>query len=76
MTEAPSRTASSDVVVLASFNLPPWYVESIRSVSPRIKLKQSENDEELVRLVENAEVLFAGKFSREMFAAAKRLKWI
>ena len=65
-----------DVNVLVSFDLPDWYIENIRSVSPRIKVTQSNDRKELVRLIEYIDVLFAGRFSREMFAAAKKLKWI
>lgn len=62
--------------VLISFDLPSVYVEKIRSVSPSLEVVSSEDKEEALRLVEDADVLFAGFFSKELFLAAKRLIWI
>lgn len=62
--------------VLISFDLPSVNVERIRSVSPSLEVVQSKDKEAAVRLIEDADVLFAGFFSRELFLAASRLKWI
>lgn len=62
--------------VLISFDLPSVNVERIRGVSPSLEVVQSEDKEAAVRLIEDADVLFAGFFSRELFLAASRLKWI
>jgi D-2-hydroxyacid dehydrogenase (NADP+) len=62
--------------VLISFDLPGVYVERIRSVSPTLEVVQSEDKEEALRLVEDADVLFSGFFSKELFLSAKKLKWI
>lgn len=62
--------------VLISFDLPGVYVERIRSVSPTLEVVQSEDKEEALRLVEDADVLFSGFFSKELFLAARKLKWI
>jgi D-2-hydroxyacid dehydrogenase (NADP+) len=62
--------------VLISFDLPSVYVERIRGVSPSLEVAQSEDKEDALRLIEDADVLFAGFFSRELFLAARRLKWI
>jgi phosphoglycerate dehydrogenase-like enzyme len=37
---------------------------------------QSKNKKDALRLVEDVDVLFAGFFSRELFAAARKLRWI
>jgi phosphoglycerate dehydrogenase-like enzyme len=62
--------------VLISFDLPGVYEERIRSVSPTLEVVQSEDKEEALRLVEDADVLFSGFFSKELFLAARKLKWI
>jgi len=62
--------------VLISFDLPDVFVEKIRSVSPIVDVVQSEDKEEALRLVEDADILFAGFFSKELFLAARKLKWI
>src|SRR4030066_1044381 len=73
-----SNLASEDgkLNVLISFHLPKIYLERILSVSTRIEISQNRGQEELLKLVENADVLLAGRFSRRMFLAAKRLKGI
>ena len=62
--------------VLISFDLPDVFVEKIRSVSLIVEVVQSEDKEEALRLVEDADILFAGFFSKELFLAARKLKWI
>jgi D-2-hydroxyacid dehydrogenase (NADP+) len=62
--------------VLISFDLPSIYVEKIKSVSLSLEVLQSKDKEQALRLVDDAEVLFAGFFSKELFLAAKKLKWI
>jgi len=64
------------ITVLISFNLPNTYVERIKSVSPSLEILQSENREEAMRLIRDADILFAGFFSKDLFFAAKKLKWI
>jgi phosphoglycerate dehydrogenase-like enzyme len=62
--------------VLISFDLPNVYVEKIRSVSPTLEVVQSADKDEALRLIKDADILFAGFFSRDLFIAAKKLKWI
>src|SRR5208337_2724702 len=62
--------------VLISFDLPGVFVEKIRGVSPNLEVLQSEDKEEALHLIEGADILFAGFFSKELFFAARRLKWI
>jgi phosphoglycerate dehydrogenase-like enzyme len=62
--------------VLVSFDLPSAYVEKIRSVSPTLEVVQSADKDEALRLIKDADILFAGFFSRDLFIAAKNLKWI
>ncbi len=62
--------------VLISFDLPEVYVEKIRNVTPDVEVVQSEDKEEALDLVKDADVLFVGFFSKELFQAARKLKWI
>jgi phosphoglycerate dehydrogenase-like enzyme len=62
--------------VLISFDLPNIYVEKIRSVSPSLDVMQSSDKEEALRLASDADILFAGFFSLDLFSAAKKLRWI
>ena len=62
--------------VLISFDLPSNYVDKIKKVSSSIEVVQSKDRKEALRYAEGSDVLFAGYFSQELFAAAKRLKWI
>ncbi len=62
--------------ILISFDLPEIYVEKIRDVSPEVEVVQSEDKEEALDLAKDVDCLFAGFFSKELFQAAKKLKWI
>jgi phosphoglycerate dehydrogenase-like enzyme len=62
--------------VLISFDLPSLYVEKIRSVSPTLEVTESDDKEDALRLIVDADVLFAGFFSKDMFFAARKLRWI
>lgn len=64
------------VKVLVSFNLPDVYMRKIQNVSEELSVHMSERMEELVGLIKDADILFCGFFSRELFTAAKKLKWI
>ena len=64
------------IKILVSFDLPNDCLEKIRKSSPSAEVVQSQSRDEALRLVEDADVLFAGFFSKELFLAAKRLKWI
>jgi len=62
--------------VLISFDLPEIYVEKIKDVSPNLDVLRSKDKDEALSLIEDADILLAGFFSKELFLAAKRLKWI
>jgi phosphoglycerate dehydrogenase-like enzyme len=62
--------------ILISFDLPSIYVEQIRNVSPNIDVVESKDKKEALQLIEDGDILYAGFFSKELFLAAKRLKWI
>jgi phosphoglycerate dehydrogenase-like enzyme len=62
--------------ILVSFDLPGVYVDKIRSVSPDVEVVQSEDKNEALDLIRDVDVLFAGFFSKELFQAAKKLRWI
>jgi phosphoglycerate dehydrogenase-like enzyme len=62
--------------LLISFDLPETYIRKIKAVSTNLKVQQSRDGEELAKLIKQADILFAGYFSREMFGSASRLKWI
>jgi len=66
----------NEITLLVSFDLPEPYIKKIREVSADIKILQSSDEKELLHLVENADILFAGHFSLEIFSKAKKLKWI
>lgn len=69
-----SETDKLDVLI--SFHLPKRHLDKISSVSTGIKVNQSRDQAELLKLIEKADILFAGRFSRKMFSMARRLKWI
>jgi phosphoglycerate dehydrogenase-like enzyme len=62
--------------ILISFDLQRVFVEKIRKVSLDIDIVQSEDKKEALRLIADADILFAGYFSEQMFRTAKKLKWI
>jgi phosphoglycerate dehydrogenase-like enzyme len=66
----------SEIKILVSFDLPSVYIKKIGDVSTNLEIYQSQQNEELLNLIKDADILFAGFFSREMFLAARRLKWI
>jgi len=65
-----------EMTLLVSFDLPKTYVRKIQKTSVNVEILQSSDENELMRLVENADILLAGAFSIEMFRKAKKLKWI
>lgn len=65
-----------ELKVLISFDLPSNYVNKIQKVSSSIEIVQSKDRQEALRYAEDSDVLLAGYFSEELFAAAKKLKWI
>jgi D-2-hydroxyacid dehydrogenase (NADP+) len=75
MTE-PDLQPEDRLRLLLSFHLPKEYLKKIQAISPKIIVNQSNDEEELLKLIEGADILVAGRFSRQMFLAAKRLKWI
>jgi len=64
------------IKVLISFGLPKIYVAKIRNVSKNIEVLQSEDKKEALHIIKDADILFAGFFSRDLFLAARKLKWI
>ncbi len=76
MTEPDLHPDEDKLRLLLSFHLPKEYLKKIQTISPRIDVNQSNDEEELLKLIEDADILVAGRFSRQMSLAAKRLKWI
>ena len=76
MPESDFISNKNKVKVLISFDLPSELVENVKRVSPRISVYQTTDYAELLALIKDADVLFAGKFSVEMFLSANKLKWI
>jgi len=66
----------NEIKILISFDLPSVYIKKIEDVSAHVKVQQSQQEKELLNLIQDADVLFAGIFSPEIFLAAKKLKWI
>lgn len=61
---------------LISFELNQDFVERIRLCIPEIMVKKSSDPVVLVSEIRDAEILLAGKFTKEMYLAAKKLKWV
>ena len=51
------------------------YVEQIRNVSKRITVEVATEEEDILKSVEDADIIF-GRFSKEMFLASKKLRWV
>jgi phosphoglycerate dehydrogenase-like enzyme len=66
----------NELKLLVSFPLPSSYIEKIKDVYAPIKVWQGNDEKELLDLIKDADILFAGVFSLKMFLAAKKLKWI
>jgi D-2-hydroxyacid dehydrogenase (NADP+) len=66
----------NQVKVLISFDFPRAYVEEVEKAATDVEFVQSEDKKELLELIKDADVLFAGFFSPEMFLSAQRLRWI
>lgn len=64
------------IKILISFDLPSVYIKKIEDVSANFKVQKSQQYKDLLNLIKDADILFAGIFSLEMFLAAKKLKWI
>ena len=62
--------------ILVSFDLDQEYVDRIRTCMRGIDIQKSTDPSALVLAAADAEVLLAGRFTKEMFAAAKKLKWV
>lgn len=62
--------------VLITFNLLNIYVKKIEDISADLIVQKSHKEKELLEFVKDADILFAQFFSRELFLAAKKLKWI
>jgi len=64
------------IKILISFGLADQYVQKIKEMGLALEIRQSRDNKELVKLISDVEVLFAGRLNKEMFLAAKELKWI
>jgi len=62
--------------ILISFELAQEYVDRIRSCLPSIEVQKSSDPKALLSAIRDAEVLLAGRFTREMFSAAEKLRWV
>jgi len=51
-------------------------LKAIRAVSPRLEVSAAREHEERLRLAPEAEVWFGWGLSREVFAVAKKLRWV
>jgi D-2-hydroxyacid dehydrogenase (NADP+) len=51
------------------------HIQQIRQVSYRIEVEKAPDEKSVLEMAADAEVLF-GRFSREIFLAAERLKWV
>jgi phosphoglycerate dehydrogenase-like enzyme len=66
----------SRIKILVSFDLPKRYLCKIQQVSQDVTVIVSSDENELLELIKDTDIMFAGKFSKQMFLATKKLKWI
>lgn len=64
------------IKILVSFGLANHHIQKMKETGLDLEIKQSRDEKELLKLVEDVEVLFAGRFTKEMFFKARNLKWI
>ena len=64
------------VNVLLAWKSEDEHLDAIRAVSHRVNVLQATEQEDRLRLASEAEVWFGWGFSREVFEAATRLRWI
>ncbi len=76
MTTTSSQSPRNEVNLLISFNLPSSLIEKVQNVSARVKIYQSDDKEEILKIIQDTEILFVHDLSREMLLKAKKLKWI
>jgi D-2-hydroxyacid dehydrogenase (NADP+) len=62
--------------ILVAFDLPAPFMDKIEAISPKLEVKKSCNENELLHLIADTDILFTGFFSRKIFFKAKKLKWI
>lgn len=62
--------------ILVAFDLPVPFMNKIEAIFPKLEVKKSCNENELLQLIDDTDILFTGFFSREIFLKAKKLKWI
>jgi D-2-hydroxyacid dehydrogenase (NADP+) len=66
----------SKTKILVAFDLPVPLMNKIEGLFPKLEVKKSCNETELLQLIDDANILLTGFFSREIFLKAKKLKWI
>ena len=59
------------IKILVTFDLPDAFLKRIEALSPRLEVEKSNKERELIQLIENTDILFAGFFSLEMFLKAQ-----
>ena len=64
--------------ILFSFDMEDKYIRGIReSVSSvELEIMKSQDKEKLMELIKDAEIVFAGRLTPEMFRAGKKLQWV
>jgi phosphoglycerate dehydrogenase-like enzyme len=59
-----------------AWNIPDTHVERLRREFPGHRVRHARSEEELERLIADAEVAFASELQAEHLAAAPRLRWV
>jgi phosphoglycerate dehydrogenase-like enzyme len=62
--------------ILVSFDLDKTYVNRIQSCIPDANVQSASQREALLSAITDAEVLLAGRFAKEMFSKAMKLRWV
>jgi phosphoglycerate dehydrogenase-like enzyme len=59
-----------------AWDTPDWVVERVRAAAGDIEVANARNQSEVIALIPDAEIAFSSIIRPEMFAAARRLRWV
>ena len=62
--------------VLINYNLDNNYVEELKRTFPNVEFSKVVELVDMNGAIADADVLLAGRFNAELFAQAKKLKWV
>ena len=59
-----------------AWNIPPAYVERLRQQFPHHEFLYAPTEEQVIPLIEDAEIAFVGELAHDQLQACRRLRWI